>query len=117
METYDKTQKEMLALAKSAYVVVLKNTATVTRFAVYLQIDGMPEPQHLVPLWPNVTEQEKKALLKYQVRAKSNSDLPVYHFAINEVGTSRRFLLGQALRRHNPNLRVWGLEGGVPTTY
>ena len=114
METYDKSMAEMLAMAKNAYAVVLKNTTAVTKFAVYLQIN---EVSHLVPLWPNVPEQESKSLLEYQVRARANSDLPVYHFSISEVGTSRRFLLGKALKKHNPNLRVWGLEGGIPTTY
>ena len=115
METYRMNQKEMLAAAKTAYVVVLKSTANCSRFAVYLEIEGA---EKLIPLWPNVAEQESKNLLEYQVRAKkSQADLPAYHFAINEVGTDRRFLLGSSLRRVNPNLKVWGLEGGVPSTF
>ena len=115
METYKMNQEELLAAAKTAYVVVLKSTQTCSRFAVYLEIG---DSEKLIPLWPNVTEQESKSLLEHQVRAKkSQQDLPAYHFAINEVGTDRRFLLGKALRRYNPDLKVWGLEGGVPSTF
>lgn len=115
METYRMNQKELLAAAKTAYVVVLKSTTTCSRFAVYLEIEGA---EKLIPLWPNVVEQESKTLLEYQVRTKKNqADLPVYHFSVTEVGTDRRFLLGKALKKHNPNLKVWGLEGGVPSTF
>ena len=115
METYKMNQEELLAAAKTAYVVVLKSTASISRFAVYLQMKGV---EKLIPLWPNVAEQEAKNLLEYQIRAKkSQADLPAYHFAINEVGTDRRFLLGKALRRYNSDLKVWGLEGGVPSPF
>lgn len=115
MEIFMMNQKELLAAAKTAYVVVLKSTANCSRFAVYLEIEGA---EKLIPLWPNVEEQESKSLLKYQVRAKKNqADLPDYHFAVTDVGANRRTLFGKALRRYNSTLGIWGLEGGVPSTF
>ena len=106
------TQIEQLKQAKRAYIIVLNQRRT--RFAVYLD-----SGKGLEVLWPEYVgggrAADPKSLLSGQVHTERR-DIPAYHFHLTGCGYSKVGDVREELRRHNPKLEVYTLDGWQPAS-
>ena len=104
------TQIEQLKQAKRAYIIVLNQRRT--RFAVYLD-----SGKGLEVLWPSdcMAGSRSNELLSGQVHTERR-DIPAYHFHLTGYGYSKVGDVREELRRHNPGLEVYTLDGWQPAS-
>ena len=108
MKEFYMSVSEQVTIAAEAYIVCLKTTSRFDAYAVYLRIPGI---DGLKVLWPQNGE---KLILSDHVRSKCD-DLPAYYFRISDVGMSRAAKLANTLRSANANLKIFRLDGGIPS--
>lgn len=109
-----KTQTEQIKKSKNAYLITLNNPRdgmSTLRFSVYLD-----NGEGLQILWPSDSEKGKKSkeLLHGQVYTERGS-YPAYHFAFSGCGYSKSNEIRIQLQRINPSIKVYSLNGYMPS--
>lgn len=109
------TQRELIKTATRAYIMTLavSKGAGADRFSVYVETR-----EGLQILWPSDCHELTKAkdLLTYQTFS-AREKYPAFHFALSGCGYSKKHEIGEMLRKINPDIEVYSIDGWAPSPY